>query len=229
MQLSDEERQATILQKVVYNLYPFLDFMERREPPYPNFLRDVMTLHSKVPEASFRRLFLSVCALHKGQEILVAEEMIISAMISLTERSHNPRAALGLLHLAFQNSIALTTFSLDLLTNFQTQYEDQLAKFLKMLPKIKPPVINLLPPTIFCLTPPMLKYLREGGEILYQQVPLEYLGPMLSILCHSFADSLSDYELFLTTLKDGFLVALDEMRSAKFDNLLYAIAELAQS
>jgi len=167
MQLSDEGRQATILERVLYNLYPFLDFMDRREAPYPSFLKDVMTLHSKVPEASFRRLFLSVCALYKGQEILVTDVMIKSAMASLTERSHNPRAALGLLHLAFQNSVALTPFPMDRLTNFQTQYEAQVANFLKMIPKIKAPVVNLLPSTIFCMSAPMLGYLREGGEILY--------------------------------------------------------------
>jgi hypothetical protein len=58
--------------------------MEHHEPPYSEFLRDIVALHSKVEEAIFGRLFVLVCALHGGLELVVTEEMVRKAMISLT-------------------------------------------------------------------------------------------------------------------------------------------------
>jgi hypothetical protein len=93
--------------------------MEHHDPPYSDFLRDIVELHGKVSEDIFARLFVNVLALHGGQELQVTAEMIKKAMESLSSRAYNIHAAFGLLRLAFQNDITFTDFPLDLLLNFK--------------------------------------------------------------------------------------------------------------
>ena len=63
--------------------------MEHHESPYREFLEDIVDLHGKVSEAIFARLFVNVCALHGGQDLVVSGEMTQKAMVSLTLNLHN--------------------------------------------------------------------------------------------------------------------------------------------
>jgi hypothetical protein len=74
------------------------------------------------------------------------------------------------------------------------------------------------------MTPPMLKCLKEGGEILHRQVPLEYLPVLLEIVSYSFTDNIQDFEAFLVIVKDSFMAALEKMHQSGFINLLSGIS-----
>ena len=179
MAVSEQDRHSIILRNARANVHDFIEFMHRSESPYNKFLRDVLQLHGKVEEPVFGRLFIAVCSLHKGQDLQVSLQMIEKAMVVLTERSHNTNAALGLLNLAYINSISFTGLPVQTLSDFQTQYEAQVASFVRMIPRVKRLVIELMPATVFCLSPPLLKWLKEGGDILHQQVPVDFLGAVL--------------------------------------------------
>ncbi len=139
---------------------------------------------------------------------------------------HNIQAAFGVLRLSYQNNIHMTSFPLDLLMNFQTQYEAQVGSFLKTIPRLKRIVVDLLPPTIFCLTPPMFKCFKEGGDMLYRQIPIDYMPIIIEIVSFSFSDQMHEFEEFLHTLKEGCMTHIDLMKQTGFINLLLTISEL---
>jgi hypothetical protein len=89
----------------------------------------------------------------------------------LLERKTDNIAAFGLLRLAFQNSISFGAFPVKLLSDFQNLYEQTILNFFKSIPLLKYQVIESLPPTCFIFTEPLLKALKEGGDILHEQVP----------------------------------------------------------
>lgn len=46
--------------------------------------------------------------------------------------------------------------------------------------------MNLLPPTCFVFTDPIIKTLKKGGNDLYQNIPAELLPYFLEIIGYSF-------------------------------------------
>jgi len=118
MQLNEKDRRDIIVSKVLVNLYSFIDYMQSHQAPYADFLSDIVTLDELLPQKYFSRLFLTVCALHTDQDLVVRSEMVADALEALTSKVYNVQAAFGVLRLAFQNGIAFTGFPLRLLLDF---------------------------------------------------------------------------------------------------------------
>ena len=127
-----------IQQKIDDNLFLFLDYMENYEPPFQDFLRIVVDLHSKVNEPTFTKLFARVCAQHRGEEIRVTFEMVERGMEFLVESKTNNIAAFGFLRLIYQNNISLHLVKREKLREFEQIYYQTILNFFKSIPGIKP-------------------------------------------------------------------------------------------
>ena len=143
----------------------------------------------------------------------------------LVESKTNNIAAFGFLRLIFQNNISLHLIKREKLREFEQIYYQTILNFFKSIPGIKPQVTDSLAPTLFAFTTPMLKTFREGGGILYSQVPPLFLPFIIDIICHSFTECSSSFSNFLSTLKSGCLDYYELLISKKFTNVLQALSD----
>jgi hypothetical protein len=86
----------------------------------------------------------------------VTEGIVRDALIFLTEKKEDAKAAYGLLRLIYSNIISLKKFPRESLISFQRMYEQTILRFLKTLQENEQQVLESLPASSFCFTTPII-------------------------------------------------------------------------
>jgi hypothetical protein len=75
--------------------------------------------------------------MHQGEDLHIYEKMVPSAISYLTNIKIDNTAAYGLLRLAYNNDISFVSFDIELLRNFEIEYEQAIPRLFKSLPLLK--------------------------------------------------------------------------------------------
>ena len=79
--------------------------------------------------------------------------------------------------------------------------------------------------SIFCFTTPILKALNEGGRVLCDQIPYDFLPFVVEIACLSFNDELVSFNQYIKTFKEGVREHYNCLQRNGFSKLLNSILD----
>jgi hypothetical protein len=71
-----QERETLVEEKINENLFVFLEYMEGLQSTPFDFLKIIVNLLPKLEQDDSTKLFVRVCALFKGEELVVSYQMI---------------------------------------------------------------------------------------------------------------------------------------------------------
>jgi len=73
----------------------------------------------------------------------------------------------------------------------------------------------------------MLNALRNGGNVLYCQIPPEFLPWVVEIVSYSFCEEKQGFDYFLESFKQGCDKHYDKLISSDFESLLKCLRDKA--
>jgi hypothetical protein len=109
--------------------------------------------------------------------------------------------------------------------DFQKRYESIIVNFFKSLFNVRSVVVESLPSSLFCFSGPVLKALREGGDIFYKGMPYQFLPHVVSIVTLTFSNDQHAFDTFLTEIKQGCFSLYDNLIQSDFARLLQALSD----
>jgi hypothetical protein len=75
----------------------------------------------------------------------------------------------------------------------------------------------------------MLRCLKEGGVVLHQQMPYQYLPYVVEIISYSFTDSQESFDNFLNVIKENCSELFEPLRTSNFQGLLMALVAVTKN
>lgn len=121
--------------------------------------------------------------MHRSETLDIPASFIRNAFVELADSIVDPNAAYGILKLAFENHIPFTNFPNKSLTSFQEKYKEVFPRFKFYLKgRVGREPFFFLPHTCFMFTVPFYNVLKDGGNILVENVDPNYKSFLIDLL-----------------------------------------------